>query len=182
MAENLSREKLGSKLKSIRERTGKTQEEVSEILGIPRSAVSLIESGDRGLKVEELEEYAKIFRTKLDSLISKPTVKAMSENRTNAGAQKFYPSIAEITEDLKAMGVQEDKLEVSTTTLAALKNINLCKAHISFHMNVTEADIKQAMVDWVDEIAATYPAAKPALQINQDDKFGFNKLSFMVAL
>jgi transcriptional regulator with XRE-family HTH domain len=56
------RNKLGERLKSAREYLGLSQEEVSKALGIPRSALSAIESGQRGVDVLELKALAKIYK------------------------------------------------------------------------------------------------------------------------
>lgn len=56
------RSKIGERLKSAREYLGLSQEEVSKIIGIPRSALSTIESGIRGVDVLELKALAKIYK------------------------------------------------------------------------------------------------------------------------
>jgi transcriptional regulator with XRE-family HTH domain len=59
------RTELGSKLKTAREYLGLSQEEVSRILGLARSAVSLIESGERKVNAAELKKFAEIYQKPL---------------------------------------------------------------------------------------------------------------------
>lgn len=56
------RHKIGGRLKTAREYLGLSQEEVSKMIGIPRSALSAIESGTRGVDVLELKDLAKIYK------------------------------------------------------------------------------------------------------------------------
>lgn len=56
------RNKIGERLKDAREYLGLSQEEVSKGISIPRSALSAIESGSRGVDVLELKALAKIYK------------------------------------------------------------------------------------------------------------------------
>lgn len=56
------RNKIGERLKSAREYLGLSQEEVAKVIGIPRSALSAIESGVRGVDVLELKALAKLYK------------------------------------------------------------------------------------------------------------------------
>ena len=59
---------LSERLKEAREYRGFSQEEVARHLGVPRSAISLIESGLRCVSAAELSRLAKLFRTTMESL------------------------------------------------------------------------------------------------------------------
>lgn len=59
---------LGKRLKEEREYRGFSQEEVASHLGVPRSAISLIESGARRVSAEELSRLAKLYQTTMESL------------------------------------------------------------------------------------------------------------------
>lgn len=63
MAENdeAARAALGARLKEAREYLDFSQDEVAEAVGISRSAVSLIESGQRKVEVFELKRFAALF-------------------------------------------------------------------------------------------------------------------------
>ena len=59
---------LSERLKDVREYRGFSQEEVARHLGVPRSAVSLIESGSRRVSAAELSRLAKLYQTTMESL------------------------------------------------------------------------------------------------------------------
>ena len=59
---------LRHRLKEAREYRGLSQEEVARHLGVPRSAVSLIESGSRRVTAAELSRLAKLYQTTMESL------------------------------------------------------------------------------------------------------------------
>jgi len=56
------RQKLGAKLREAREYLGLSQDEVAGILGIPRTALSNIESGQRGVDALELKKLAQLYK------------------------------------------------------------------------------------------------------------------------
>ena len=59
---------LGTRLKEAREYCGFTQEDVAAHLGLPRTAVSLMESGMRRVEALELQRLAKLYQTTMESL------------------------------------------------------------------------------------------------------------------
>lgn len=59
---------LSERLKETRVYRGLSQEEVARHLGVPRSAVSLIESGARRVTAAELSRLAKLYQTTMESL------------------------------------------------------------------------------------------------------------------
>ncbi len=59
---------LSRRLKEEREYRGFSQEEVARCLGVPRSAISLIENGTRRVSAEELSRLAHLFQTTMESL------------------------------------------------------------------------------------------------------------------
>lgn len=62
-------EKLGAKIKLIRERKQLSQEELAQMLGISRVSLSQIESGARKISAEEIACLSKIFNTTSDILL-----------------------------------------------------------------------------------------------------------------
>ncbi len=56
-----ARRKMGAKLREAREYLVLTQQEVAGTLGLPRSAISLIESGERRLETLELKRMAELY-------------------------------------------------------------------------------------------------------------------------
>lgn len=59
---------LSRRLREAREYRGFSQEEVARHLDVPRSAISLIESGSRRVSAEELSRLAKLFQVTMESL------------------------------------------------------------------------------------------------------------------
>jgi transcriptional regulator with XRE-family HTH domain len=59
---------LASRLKEMREYLALSQEEVAQMLQIPRSAISLIENGERGVGAVELKRFAEIYKCSIDYL------------------------------------------------------------------------------------------------------------------
>lgn len=57
---------LALRLKEMREYLSLSQEEVSKMLQIPRSAISLIESGERKVDALELKRFAEIYQCSIE--------------------------------------------------------------------------------------------------------------------
>src|SRR5690242_11073101 len=77
MGEKIDRAVLGTRLKEAREYEGFSQEEIAKYLGLPRSAISLIESGARGVDILELQKLAKLYKCTLDQLTGTEKPKAV---------------------------------------------------------------------------------------------------------
>ena len=54
--------KLGERLREAREYLQLSQDEVARALGVPRAAISLIESGQRKVEALELKKFARIYQ------------------------------------------------------------------------------------------------------------------------
>lgn len=54
--------KLGERLREAREYLELSQDEVARALGVPRAAISLIESGQRKVEALELKKFAQIYQ------------------------------------------------------------------------------------------------------------------------
>ena len=59
--DDIERSRLAEKLRQAREYLNLSQEEVAKALGIPRAAISLIESGQRRVEALELKKFAGIY-------------------------------------------------------------------------------------------------------------------------
>ena len=70
MGDDNERTALGARLKEARKYAGFSQEEVARYLDVPRSAISLIESGTRRLDILELRRLAELFECSSDELTS----------------------------------------------------------------------------------------------------------------
>ena len=64
--DDVSRQRLGEKLRQAREYLGFSQDEVSTFLNIPRTAVTNIESGQRKVQALELKRLAQLYKHSLD--------------------------------------------------------------------------------------------------------------------
>ncbi len=60
---------LGAKLKEAREYLDLSQDEVARCLNVPRSAVSLMEAGQRGVDALELKKLAQLYQRPGDHFI-----------------------------------------------------------------------------------------------------------------
>jgi len=69
------KQKIASRIKELREKSGLSQEQVAKALVISRVSFSQLENGDRKLSAEELVSLAKLFQVDTDSLLSMNEVK-----------------------------------------------------------------------------------------------------------
>jgi transcriptional regulator with XRE-family HTH domain len=67
--EGQEREALGRRLKQLREYLGLSQQYVTAVTGIPRSAVSEIERGNRKVDSLELRKLAKVYKVSVNRLL-----------------------------------------------------------------------------------------------------------------
>jgi transcriptional regulator with XRE-family HTH domain len=58
----VDRQKLGERLRQAREYLELSQDEVAKIMSVPRTAISLLESGQRRLAALELKKLAEIYK------------------------------------------------------------------------------------------------------------------------
>lgn len=63
-------EKIGHRIKMLRKKTGMSQDMLSQKMGIPRPAVSQIESGERKISADELQKLSHIFHVSVDDLLN----------------------------------------------------------------------------------------------------------------
>jgi transcriptional regulator with XRE-family HTH domain len=68
MSEDTDRVELGGRLREQREYRGFSQDDVAKYLAIPRSAISLIESGTRRLDILELKKLAALYECSIEEL------------------------------------------------------------------------------------------------------------------
>jgi transcriptional regulator with XRE-family HTH domain len=61
--------KLAERLRTEREYLNLKQEQVADVLGVSRAAVSAIETGRRKVSGQELKQLAKLFGTSVDRLL-----------------------------------------------------------------------------------------------------------------
>lgn len=91
------REVLGARLKQAREYRGFLQEDVAKYVGIPRTAISLIESGARRVDAVELGKFARMFGCSTDELAG-----VAPSGGTSSSAQFIARAAADLTEEDRA--------------------------------------------------------------------------------
>jgi transcriptional regulator with XRE-family HTH domain len=86
----ITKQKLGERIKKLREELGLSQEDIASKLGLPRPSVSQIESGQRDINSIELAKLAGIFEIPTDSLLSSESErKERKATRDGSGMPKF---------------------------------------------------------------------------------------------
>ncbi len=99
--ETADRQRLGARLREAREYLGLSQDEVAKYLGIPRTALSHIESGQRGVDALELKKMAQLYK--------QPGVYFTGESQPEAGMPEDVAHLARA-----AAGLSEgDRRELS---------------------------------------------------------------------
>lgn len=88
------RKKLANRLKEMREYLALSQDEVSQLVNIPRPAISLIESGERKVEASELMRFADAYKCTLDQL----TGSAGDEKKVKSEAAFLAKAVAKLTE------------------------------------------------------------------------------------
>jgi transcriptional regulator with XRE-family HTH domain len=68
------REKIAAKLKEAREYLGLSQQEVADAMKLPRSAISLVETAQRGVESVELKAFAKLYQRPVGFFTGEETV------------------------------------------------------------------------------------------------------------
>lgn len=61
MSSNSNQKQLAARLKWAREQAGLSQGQVAQKLGVHRPTVSQIEAGDRNVRIDELDKFAKMY-------------------------------------------------------------------------------------------------------------------------
>ena len=70
--EAVDRQRLGARLRETRAYLGLSQDEVARYLGIPRTALSQIERGQRRVDILELKKVAQFYRRPLAHFVGQP--------------------------------------------------------------------------------------------------------------
>ncbi len=78
-------ERLGERVRIMREERGLSQEVLAKLLGINRVALSQIENGERKISAEELSKFSKVFNTAVDVILDvRKDVKVIFEKDSSA--------------------------------------------------------------------------------------------------
>jgi transcriptional regulator with XRE-family HTH domain len=90
------RQKIADRLKEARILAGLSQEQAAKKLGIPRPAISEIESGNRKVSAEEIIKFANLYQVDSNWLLLQET-----ENKTYKFAARELSKLKE--EDIKKL-------------------------------------------------------------------------------
>lgn len=86
------RESIAARLKDAREYVGMSQQEVSEALKLPRSAISLIETAQRGVDSTELQTLARLYERPIGYFTGEDS------QPISAGANMLAKQVAKLSE------------------------------------------------------------------------------------
>lgn len=101
---------LGQRLSEARDLAGMTQESVARAVGLDRTAIVLLEKGERNLKVPELVEIAQVLGRPLSYFVEPPVPAAVS--------RRSAPHIAH--DSTRALDVEIDQLATDMRGLLGL--------------------------------------------------------------
>src|SRR6266446_2120209 len=96
---------LGERLRIAREYVGLSQEEVSKHLGIPRSALSNIEAGQRKLDTLELTKLAKLYQRPVTWITGEETERSSQDSELPAEVAHLARAAAGLS--------KQDRLELA---------------------------------------------------------------------
>jgi transcriptional regulator with XRE-family HTH domain len=75
-------EKIGEKIKQVREKQNLTQQSMADELGITSNGYGKIERGDSAINLDKLEKIAEILKVKLEDLMDlEKSVVALTDNK-----------------------------------------------------------------------------------------------------
>lgn len=110
-------EKIGEKIKQVREKQNLTQQSMADELGITSNGYGKIERGDSGINLDKLEKIAEILKVKLEDLMDlEKSGIALTDNKI-----KNIDKIATII----ICEVSEKERELYEAQISQLKDENL---------------------------------------------------------
>ncbi|WP_061236505.1 helix-turn-helix transcriptional regulator [Leptospira santarosai] len=115
MEENVMQEQLGIRLKDAREYCGYSQDEVAKYLGVPRSAISLMESNSRKVSAIELSKLATLYQTSIEELTGSKVESSQSDSikmvarATAQLSEKDREEVLRFAQFLKSKGSNPEK-------------------------------------------------------------------------
>jgi len=87
------RKALGERLRQAREYLGFSQDQVATVLGVPRSALSLMETGQRKVEALELKKLATLYKRPVGYFTGE------EEESFGADVKHLARKVAELSED-----------------------------------------------------------------------------------
>lgn len=103
---------VAERLREAREALGFTQEEVSGVLGIPRTSVHAIERGKRNVSAIELRRLSRLYSQSVEWLLGEETV-------VIAADKALYRATTNLSEDDKAQVLRFAQFLASGATASA---------------------------------------------------------------
>jgi transcriptional regulator with XRE-family HTH domain len=88
---------IGARLREAREYLGLSQQDVAAVVGLPRTAVSMMESGQRGVDSLELKALAKLYQRPI----------AFLAGEEEAPASGIDPDVALLAKQVKKLSDQD---------------------------------------------------------------------------
>ena len=79
-------ERVGEKIRKLREETSTPQQKIADLLGVTRQSLSLYEKGERTINVEALGKLAEFFNVSADYLLGLSDVKSTEQDMKTACA------------------------------------------------------------------------------------------------
>lgn len=78
----ITKDELGSKIRELRQKTGKSQEDLGKVLGVTHAAISDIERGKTDLTVTDLSKIANFFEVPVTEFLgAEPDFPAFIQSR-----------------------------------------------------------------------------------------------------
>lgn len=112
-----------SRIKELREREGMNQQQLADRLGIPRPAVSQIESGARKVSADELVLLARIFHVSVDYLVGLADMPRVTLPDTDRSSSKTARSEMRINVPQKNLDKFKEVLLYVLSRVGAKPNI-----------------------------------------------------------
>jgi transcriptional regulator with XRE-family HTH domain len=107
------RKALGSRLREAREYLGLSQDEVAKAVDLPRSAISLIESGQRRIDALELKRFAEVYQRPVTDFTggvdAKPATPATIQHLARAVAKLTESDQAELLRFAEFLGTKSER-------------------------------------------------------------------------
>jgi Zn-dependent peptidase ImmA (M78 family)/transcriptional regulator with XRE-family HTH domain len=115
--DTLNAEEIGERLRRAREKVGLKQAEASEAAKMARTTLIAIEQGQRRVKLEELREFSKIYKTSLNEILRQDTIRVdflpkfrrlvKGDNKTIEATVQEFSDLAQAEVELESLlGVQ----------------------------------------------------------------------------
>lgn len=111
VVDQMSQMEVGERLKLGREQTKLTQAEAARHLGIARTTLVAIEQGQRRVRVQELQQFAQLYKTSVNALLRREAAQVDMAPRFRKAASHLDPSTEAAADLLNSLVRAELELE-----------------------------------------------------------------------